>query len=60
MLCVLSKCVGITKAGLIDEATRAYGFNRRGSNITNAMNEAYDLLCDQGKIKEVDGKVQIR
>ena len=25
MLCVLGKCVGITKAGLIDETTRAYG-----------------------------------
>lgn len=60
MLCVLGKCVGITKAGLIDETTRAYGFNRRGSNITNAMNEAYDLLLKQGKIKEVDGKVQIK
>lgn len=57
MLRVLSKCVGTTRAALIDETTRALGFNRRGANITKAMNEAFDNLILDEKIQEISGKV---
>lgn len=59
MLRVLNKCIGATKASLIDETTRAFGFNRRGANIANAMGEAFDQLMTEGKIKELDGKIVV-
>lgn len=57
MLRILNKCVGTTRSALIDETTRAFGFNRRGANITKAMNEAFDSLVAQGQITECDGKI---
>lgn len=57
MLRVLSKCVGPTRTALIDETTRALGFNRRGANIARAMNEAFDLLVNQNQITECNGKI---
>ena len=60
MLRVLSKCVGTTRTALIDETTRAFGFNRRGANIAKAMNEAFEQLVISGKVQEIDGKVVLR
>lgn len=60
MLRVLSKCVGPTRTALIDETTRALGFNRRGANIAKAMNEAFNLLILKQKIREADEKVVIQ
>lgn len=57
MLLVLKQCVGTTRSALIDETTRAYGFSRRGANITSAMNQAYELLLSEGRVGEVDGKI---
>lgn len=57
MIRVLSKCVGTTRAALIDETTRAFGFNRRGANIAKAMGEAFESLATQGQIAECDGKI---
>lgn len=57
MLRVLNKCVGTTRSALIDETIRAFGFNRRGSNIAKAMNTAFDFLVVQGQIAECDGKI---
>lgn len=57
MLRVLSTCVGTTRSALIDETTRAFGFNRRGANIARAMNEAFDSLVNQSLITEFDGKI---
>lgn len=37
MLRVLSKRVGRTRTALIDETTRALGFNRRGANIASVL-----------------------
>ncbi len=56
MLLVLKTCIGTTRSGLIDETTRAYGFTRRGANITAAMDAAYSALLSSGKIRESDGK----
>ena len=58
MLRVLSKCVGTTRTALIDETTRALGFNRRGTNIARAMNDAFEQLKAEGKIQDIDGKVK--
>lgn len=57
LLLVLKQCVGTTREALIDETTRACGFNRRRANIASAMNAAYEQLAAEGKITEVDGKV---
>jgi len=57
MLRVLDKCVGTTRSALIDETTRAFGFNRRGVNITKAMDIAFEQLVVDGKIQEIDGKI---
>lgn len=59
MLRVAEKCVGATREGIIEETTRAYGFSRRGVNITTAMNEAYQHLLKSKAIFEIDGKVSI-
>lgn len=56
MLLVLKTCIGTTRSGLIDETTRAYGFTRRGANITAAMDTAYSVLLSSGRIRESDGK----
>ena len=57
MLRVLNKCVGTTRSALIDETTRAFGFNRRGTNIKRAMDVAFEQLVMDGKIQEIDGKI---
>lgn len=59
MLRVLGKCVGITRTALIDETTRVLGFNRRGTNITRAMDKAFEQLIQTQKIQEIDGKIAI-
>ena len=57
MLKVAGKCIGATRTSLIEETTRAYGFNRKGSNISIAMEAAYDQLLKAHKLYEVEGKV---
>lgn len=57
MLRVLDKCVGTTRTALIDETIRAFGFSRRGSNISSAMNAAFNALVKSAKIQERDGKI---
>lgn len=59
MLRVLGKCVGTTRIALIDETTRAFGFNRRGANITKAMDAAFNSLILSGKVQEISGKIVI-
>ena len=57
MMRVLQNCVGVSKEQLINETVRAFGFNRRGANINDAMNTAYNMLIRTDKIKEFAGKV---
>jgi very-short-patch-repair endonuclease len=59
MYIIASKCIGATKETLIDETTRAFGFSRRGANITEAMEKAYEKLITNERIVEVDKKVAI-
>lgn len=57
MLTIVSKCIGTTMEGLIAETVRAYGFNRTGAKITEAMQMAANNILTQGKIRIMDGKV---
>lgn len=59
MFIIAEKCIGTTREALINETTRVYGFNRRGNNISSAMQEAYELLLSTSRIKEMDGKVVV-
>ena len=59
MTLILKKCIGATKASLIDETSRAFGFTRKGVNITNAMDEAYEQLLREGKITESGEKITV-
>ena len=59
MYMIASKCIGTTREALIDETTRAYGFRRRGNNITVAMDEAYEQLLTIHRIREIDGKISL-
>jgi len=60
MYIIAKQCIGTTREALIDETTRAYGFSRKGNNITIAMGEAYEQLLATHKIQEIDGKVSLR
>lgn len=57
MLTILGKCIGTTPEGLIAETVRAYGFNRAGTNIMEAMQKAESHLLEQGKVRITDGKI---
>ncbi len=59
MLTIVRKCIGTTADGLIAETTRVYGFNRAGTNITEAMNLALKNLLTSGQLKTVDGKINV-
>jgi len=57
MKLVLTQCIGVGKDQLINETVRAFGFTRKGSNITEAMNIAYNRLKRTGAIVEYADKV---
>ena len=58
MMKILEHCIGGTnKEKLCAETTKAYGFNRAGPNIALKMNDAYDMLIMQGRVKMVDEKI---
>ncbi len=52
--------IGCSPEMLINETIRAFGFTRKGANITAAMKEAYILLKNDRKIDEAEGKVAVR
>ena len=55
MLCVAKKSYGIKSEDLFVKTAREFGFNRTGTNITQAFQAAYVYLKEKGKVKEVDG-----
>ena len=59
MFAVLSKSVGPNKNQLCAETARAYRFARMTPAVAAAMDEAFDLLLQQGRIEIVDDKVKI-
>lgn len=59
MLLVARGLIGSTRDSLIESTARAYGFNRTGAHISNALNEAFDRLVEEGKISLFDDKVKV-
>ena len=54
---IANHSIGIDSDNLIVEAARVYGFKRTGGRIYSTLKKVYDNLIAQGKLKEVDGKV---
>ena len=60
MFKILQTCIGTTKDALCAETRQVYGFNRTSKNISSAMEEAFELLLQNGKTEELDGKLKIK
>lgn len=56
---IANHCFGITPDALITETARVYGFKRTGEKISARLQKVYKLLEAEGKIKEIDGKVNV-
>ena len=54
---ILNTAVGSTREGLCAETTRVYGWQRMTQGIGASMNAACDLLIQQGKAQELNGKI---
>lgn len=59
MYAVLERNVGFTKEILCEETAHAYNFHRMTQKITSAMNQAFEMLLDNKKIIEIEGKIDI-
>lgn len=59
MLMVISNSFGIEKDDLLIATARIFGFNRSGGNIQSAMNDTYEYLKANNKIKLLDNKVAL-
>jgi hypothetical protein len=57
MFVITGKSFGITKNDLYVVTARVFGFNRTGGNITQSMENACLYLLENGRVKEVDGKI---
>ena len=55
MLAIAKKSYGIRPEDLTVKTARIYGFNRTGTNITQAFRDAFDFLRNSERIKIVDG-----
>jgi len=56
---IASQSFGITQDDLITETARVYGFKRTGEKISSILRKVYNQLETDGKIKEIDGKVNV-
>ena len=54
MICITNQSYGIKADDLLVVTARAFGFNRTGGNITQAMQAAYQHLQEAGRITEID------
>ncbi len=59
MMRVVSKSYGIHKEDLLIATARAFGYNRKGANITQAVEKAYKYLLKQNMIKEEHDKISM-
>ena len=56
---IANQSFGITPDALIIETARVYGFKRTGGKISATIQKVYDQLVADGKVKEVEGKVNV-
>jgi hypothetical protein len=54
---ILNTAVGCTREGLCVETTRVYGWQRMTQGIGASMNAACNLLIQQGRAQEIEGKI---
>ncbi|MDY9920263.1 MAG: DUF4011 domain-containing protein [Synergistota bacterium] len=54
---ILQTTIGNTRESLCVETTRVYSWQRMTQGIKTSMNVACDLLIEQGKAQEIDGKI---
>jgi hypothetical protein len=54
MISKTNQSYGIKADDLLVATARAFGFNRTGGNITQAMQAAYLFLKETGRITEID------
>ena len=59
MFLIVSKSYGIVKDSLFQVTAREYGFARAGERIQVALQHAYEVLLNSGRVKESDGKVVV-
>ena len=56
MICITNQSYGIKTDDLLVTTARAFGFNRTGGNINQAMQAAYLYLIENKKITEIDDR----
>lgn len=56
---IVKRSYGITPEDLFVATARELGYKRTGENIVNALRSAYNKMLNSGRVKEVDGKVNI-
>jgi hypothetical protein len=59
MFRIANVCIGPTIDTLCTETARSYGYGRNTNKVSAAMKEAYGLLLQNGRLKEMDGKVVV-
>ncbi len=57
---ILNTTVGSTREGLCAETTRVFGWQRMTQGIGASMNAACDLLIQQGRAQELEGKIVLK
>ncbi|MEG1724856.1 MAG: DUF4011 domain-containing protein [Anaerovoracaceae bacterium] len=56
---IAKQSYGITPDDLFVATAREFGYKRTGENIVSALRSAYEKMLNCGRVKEVDGKVNI-
>lgn len=59
MVKIINNSFGITKEDLASECAGVFGFERKGAKIKAKTEAAIRYLVDSGKVKIIDGKVQL-
>ncbi|VDN48244.1 conserved protein of unknown function [Petrocella atlantisensis] len=59
MMTIVLNSYGITKEGLYAETRRVFGYNRAGQKIIKAMDEVYNRLIVEDKVKVLDDRITL-
>ena len=59
IMTVMNKCCGVSREDLIRTTASVFGWDRFGANIREILETTYSMLKEDGKLKEVNGVVQV-
>ena len=59
LITISENSFGITPDNLITEVARVYGYKRTGGRISSTLRKVYEQLLSEGKLKEIEGKVNV-